>query len=189
MRACAYLIYAKAVKFYSSPFHTLLTSISAHGTAPTAPFLEELIPVYSYDREELQSVEILLAVSYHECVVMIIRILSIQADSTVDPNDLPITFQVNVERSSQDDIPISCFFNFSAKSKCSTTYAQKYRCGINFSVRRCSQLLFQQEQEAANYQIRFFAETSIGRSLSANSSVLGKLNFALYSHAVYRSRL
>ncbi len=35
-----------------------------HGTAPTVPLVEDLIPVYSYDLKELQSVEILLAVSY-----------------------------------------------------------------------------------------------------------------------------
>ncbi len=35
---------------------------------PEAPLLKDLMPAYSYDLEELQSMEILLAVSYHACM-------------------------------------------------------------------------------------------------------------------------
>ncbi len=111
-------------------------------------------------------------------------IIIIQVEScTVDSNGLPVTFEVNVERSSLDNASINCSFNVTAKSNCSARAL--YCCDVDFAVGRCPQLLLQQEQES-DYQIGIFAKTSIGRSSQTTTSALCKLDVALFQVSVYR---
>ncbi len=87
-------------------------------------------------------------------------------------------FQVNVERSSQDDIPINCSYKFSAESKCIVNSLEtEYKCEIDFAVSSCPQLTLQQVQEA-DYRIGILVENSIGVSLTSQGHVLCKYYIA-----------
>lgn len=104
-------------------------------------------------------------------------------NSTIDPNDL--TFQVNVERLSVDNL-LKCSFNVSADRKCIANALQKnYLCKIYFAVSSCPQLILQQKQEE-DYQIGIFSQNIIGRSSGTTFHVLCKFNFSLLRRLVCR---
>ncbi len=84
---------------------------------------------------------------------------------------------MSVDRSSlQQDNNRNCSLKIYANSKCiaNANAEVKYRCEIDFPVSDCNL----QPEQGADYQIRIFAESSIGKSSLPISNIIPcKFNF------------